>query len=548
VPELIYYTFDAPGTTVANQASAPVGANPATINNLTVGGTGQFGTALTGTGASSSTDFVDTGWATSLGSGSWTISLWLSNVPNSTTLFYFFGDSTANSFRMFTNGVAGTNNLILRGTNITDVLVTGALATQPAVVHFVYDSAVPEIRAYINGALVNTVAQGPAINLSGSGPFKVSGYASSVGLGADALLDEFRVYSRALSAEEVAATWNQELPLKPQLDLAKSVTPASAKPGDPITYTIAFSNVVEIAARDVLITDTLAASIVDASYTSSGVALTEVPGSRYAWSAPDLGLNQGGVITITGTLAAPLASGPLENTVTLAGSGETVTDTVVLNVENVAPVANAGPDQGVDNGQLVTLDGGGSSDGNGDALTYTWTQSGGPAVTLSDPGAAMPTFTAPATSSVLTFTLAVADSLGLAALATDQVEVTVTRREAGFSSSPAPGAALNLGPVTVGGSTTALLTVSETGNVTLNVTSAFITGADAAEFSVTPASFSIADGGAPQSLTVACTPTGPGQRTAVLNLIHDGAGTSSPITYPLTCAAQQRVHLPMLRL
>jgi hypothetical protein len=125
VPELMYYNFDGTGTSVPNRASSPVGSNPATIQgSLTQGGTGQFGGGLIGSGNASSTDFLNTGWATSL-SGSWTISLYINNIPSSSTLFYFFGDVNAASFRCFTNGVAGANNLLLRGGGLTDVPVVG---------------------------------------------------------------------------------------------------------------------------------------------------------------------------------------------------------------------------------------------------------------------------------------------------------------------------------------------------------------------------------------------------------------------------------------
>lgn len=71
-------------------------------------------------------------------------------------------------------------------------------------------------------------------------------------------------------------------------------------------------------------------------------------------------------------------------------------DTVVITTRNTPPVANAGVDQQVFTGALVTLDGSGSSDVDGNTLTYRWaltTTPGGSAVSLSEATAVRPTFT-----------------------------------------------------------------------------------------------------------------------------------------------------------
>jgi hypothetical protein len=77
---------------------------------------------------------------------------------------------------------------------------------------------------------------------------------------------------------------------------------------------------------------------------------------------------------------------------------------------NAAPTAEAGVDKTVLPGATVQLDGfSGSSDPNGDLLTYHWTQTSGPAITLSSPTAAQPTFSAPDQQTTLGFRLTVND-------------------------------------------------------------------------------------------------------------------------------------------
>jgi hypothetical protein len=105
------------------------------------------------------------------------------------------------------------------------------------------------------------------------------------------------------------------------------------------------------------------------------------------------------------------------------------TDTCIVNISwvNLPPTADAGVDQTVNQGATVALDGSASTDPDGGIADYLWTQTAGPAVTLSDPSAAQPTFTAPNVGpggGSLTFKLTVNDSGGLQA--SDTVNINVT--------------------------------------------------------------------------------------------------------------------------
>jgi len=93
---------------------------------------------------------------------------------------------------------------------------------------------------------------------------------------------------------------------------------------------------------------------------------------------------------------------------------------------NSAPVADAGSDQTAVAGDLVVLDGTGSSDPDADRLAFIWRQvSGTPEVLLEDGFSSRPRFRAPdgLTGPVtLTFRLTVADGF---AVAFDEVSVTI---------------------------------------------------------------------------------------------------------------------------
>lgn len=93
---------------------------------------------------------------------------------------------------------------------------------------------------------------------------------------------------------------------------------------------------------------------------------------------------------------------------------------------NAAPIASAGPDFSVKEGQLATLNGSLSADPDNDALTYAWTQvSGDTTVTLSGAATATPNFFAPPVAvggETLSFTLTVTAN---GKSSTDTVSVTI---------------------------------------------------------------------------------------------------------------------------
>ena len=95
-------------------------------------------------------------------------------------------------------------------------------------------------------------------------------------------------------------------------------------------------------------------------------------------------------------------------------------------IGSIVPIANAGPDQNVNPQETIQLDESGSSDPLGSTLTYQWTQTSGPSVTLSDSTAANPTFKAPDTllPQKIVFELVVTNEQGLVSQP-DSVIITV---------------------------------------------------------------------------------------------------------------------------
>jgi len=142
----------------------------------------------------------------------------------------------------------------------------------------------------------------------------------------------------------------------------------------------------------------------------------------------------------------------------------------------------------------------------------------------------------------LTFTNASGSDLGGGTVAiggtNGQITGSITG-DAGYASTPPSGSpAINVGAALVGETaddSAADITVSEIGDQTLEITATPLTGANAGDFTVVTAPFTIADGGADVPVDLTCTPGARGARTAAVELTNNSINEPNPV-YAISCA------------
>jgi subtilase family serine protease/streptogramin lyase len=193
-------------------------------------------------------------------------------------------------------------------------------------------------------------------------------------------------------------------------------------------------------------------------------------------------------------LPLPNANGTVTITLTLTDDGGTAnggqnTTTTSFNVVvlpvNDPPVANAGPDQTVNSGQLVTLNGSGSYDIDaGDVLTYHWSAPAG--IVLSDVTAVNPTFTTPTVCVTTTYTISLVVNDGHVNSLSDMVAITVLPSPPDIFVVPASFTVT----MPSGSSSTESLKIKNSGNCLLSVNLSAVS----AWLSVTPSSGTIQPG------------------------------------------------------
>ncbi|MDP2337610.1 MAG: PKD domain-containing protein [Bacteroidota bacterium] len=147
----------------------------------------------------------------------------------------------------------------------------------------------------------------------------------------------------------------------------------------------------------------------------------------YVWTAP-AGITLSSTTVAKPTFTAPQVNIDTDYTFSLVVNDRTVNsaaDQVVIKVKQVnkIPVANAGVDQSLNEGVVVTLDGTASSDPDNNTLAFLWTAPAG--ITLSSNTAIQPTFTAPEVNADTNYTFSLVVRDGIANSPTDQVIITV---------------------------------------------------------------------------------------------------------------------------
>jgi hypothetical protein len=209
---LVHYHFNDLGAQGQIQSVGTLTPSLSPLVGFNITGTGANGTScLTGTGGTTSE--IVTHLPLNQGNASWTIGFAIKNA--SAGAFNYAFSEGSGGFRAFTGGGAGAGNLRLTGAGAPTIDIAGGAGDAGWVhVAFVHDSAANVIRAYLNGIQVSSTAA-TALNLASGNPL-VIGRQGTTCLLPGTLIDDFRFYGAALSANDVMRCSNAALDPKPE--------------------------------------------------------------------------------------------------------------------------------------------------------------------------------------------------------------------------------------------------------------------------------------------------------------------------------------------
>ena len=310
---------------------------------------------------------------------------------------------------------------------------------------FVADCQLPPITSFSNNlqALATagndfTVNEGDVSGLNGSGSIEPNGAQQTngriyIGGDWDAIFDDFEVTITPAPADNLTYQWTQIAPASPLISLSDSTTaqPTFTAPSVGSNTTFTFELTINSGvSQDTDTVNITVANINSAPVAEAGVDFVIKPGAvaglngsaSYDLESDLFSYNwvqtAGPLVVLDDTTSAtPAFTVPNELGVVLTfvlqvddgmsasvpsnGSSSAEADTVsVTIVDNAAPVANAGLSQVKNEGSSVTLNGAGSTDPDGDTITYSWVQLAGttPVMNLIGTNTVNPSFDLPTIS------------------------------------------------------------------------------------------------------------------------------------------------------
>ncbi len=407
-PAHLYYRFnEGTGTTTANlggggTASPTFSAAPTWVTPGILGAAHRTGAAFLPTGLTVNLTATD----------SWTIEFWMNGTSG--TFGYIFGDNTASNFRCFAAGAAGAANITIRGTGLTNLDVPNANNGTNHHIAISYDGA-GNMRTYIDGVASNfNTGQAPALNFTNLQVGGLNG--ASLFAGA---IDEFRFWNVARTPAQIAANMSVEIATTaPELDITRGASPIADGGTDTVTGTTAGTATV----LSYTLTNSGTANVTMSSNVVSGQTNCTATIS----TAPFTPIVPAGTTT-AGYTVTPTAAGAWSFVVTIANN-DANENPYNWTISGTAAAA-AAPECDVTRGGAVA-DGGtdtvtGGSAGTASVLTYTITNSGTAALTITTP------VVAPAGLVNCTASISTQPAASTAAAGTTTLGVTVTPTAAG---------------------------------------------------------------------------------------------------------------------
>lgn len=286
-----------------------------------------------------------------------------------------------------------------------------------------------------------------------------------------------------------------------------------------------------------------------AELTVSSIAVTGTNASDFSVDTTSFLILEGGGDRTVNITCKPTASGSRTALITVTHNASGSPATYNLSCNGIAPIYTSSPSAG-------------SSISFGDILVESTSNQ---TITITNTGTAELNITSSEISGIYASDFTVTPKvLSLSVAASQPVTITCTPDAGGmktatltikhnadgspaiyslqcngiapvYASNPAAGSNIVFDATVIGSNSQKTLEINNTGTATLNVANAIVGGTNASEFTVAPTSLSIQSGGGAQQLTITCTPTGAGMRTATLTVTHDAK--DSPSTYTLTCFA-----------